>query len=58
MDLCAWTEIGGLNDIQRLANLAKQLIKRELQLDEVFPPHGYSKDDWLREANLRKSAYK
>jgi hypothetical protein len=53
MDLCARMEIREEADIRRLAAVAKLLIKREIQLGDVFSCHGYSRVDWLHEASVR-----
>lgn len=53
MYLCASVEIHTVDDIRNLARIAKQLIKREIPLSDVFPSRGYSKKDWLQEKHLR-----
>lgn len=53
MDLCTRTEIRKEADIRHLASIAKLLVKREIQLGDVFSCHGYSRVDWLHEASVR-----
>ena len=55
MDLCGATEIREQADIRNLAAVAKSLIKREIQLADAFPSHGYAREDWLRETHMRGS---
>lgn len=55
MDLCGSTEIREQADIRNLAAVARRLLKREIQLADAFPSHDYSREDWLREADVRSS---
>lgn len=57
MDLCGSVEIREQADIRNLATIARCLIKREIQLVEAFPLVSYSKDDWMREADLRQQQF-
>jgi hypothetical protein len=51
MDLCGSVEIREQADIRNLAAVARSLIKRDISLADVFPSHGYSREDWLSEAS-------
>lgn len=53
MDLCGSMEIREQADIRKLAAVAKSLIKRDIPLDQAFPPEGYARADWLSEAGGR-----
>lgn len=53
MDLCGGVEIREQADIHDLAAVARQLIKREIQLGDVFSADAYSRVDWLSEARDR-----
>lgn len=53
MDLCGPMEIREQADIRELAAVAKSLIKRDIPLDQAFPPEGYTRADWLSEAGGR-----
>lgn len=53
MELCAPVEVRDMNDIRKLASLAKGLLKREITAAEIFPGYEYGQVDWLGEAVSR-----
>ncbi|MDD5395556.1 MAG: hypothetical protein PHE17_21240 [Thiothrix sp.] len=56
IELCIPFEVRNENDALSLAALAKQLLKREIALDDIFPGYRYGREDWLLEASLRNKS--
>jgi len=54
MALCAPMEVRGVEGVQALARLAKQLIKRQTTIDALFPGHVYDRTTWLSETDANR----
>lgn len=53
IELCLPVEVRNRDEIEKLAALARRLVKRETTLNEVFPEYRYGKQDWLAETGVR-----
>lgn len=53
VELCLPIEVRNRQDIQRLAELARRLVKREITLANEFPEYQYGRQDWLAESDAR-----
>ncbi len=54
MELCAPLEVRGVDGVQALARLAKQLIKRQTMIEVLFPGHVYDRTTWLSETKTSR----
>lgn len=54
MELCAPLEVRGVEGVQALARLAKQLIKRQTMIEVLFPGHVYDRTTWLGETKASR----
>lgn len=53
IELCLPVEVRNRDEVEKLAVLARRLVKRETTLNEVFPEYRYGKQDWLAETVAR-----
>lgn len=53
VELCLPIEVRNREEIGKLAELARHLVKRETTLNNEFPEHQYGKQDWLAESEAR-----
>lgn len=53
IELCLPVEVRNRDEIEKLAALVRQLVKRETTLNELFPEYRYGKQDWLAETAAR-----
>lgn len=49
VDICAPIEVRSIDDLVKLVDLVKRLLKRETMLDNEFPAYAYTKAQWQAE---------
>ena len=49
VDICAPIEVRSIDDLVKLVDLVKRLLKRETALDREFPAYAYTKVQWQAE---------
>ena len=49
VDICAPIEVRSIDDLVKLVDLVKRLLKRETTLDHEFPAYAYTKVQWQAE---------
>ena len=47
--ICAPIEVRGVDDLHKLADLTKRILKRETTLEQEFPGYTYTQKDWIAE---------